>query len=495
MTQVNHSWQLHTRTGWRGPTGLTSEIQDPITVVSNNSSVIPSRRRYVRLLIVTDSSIIVSVAITTAMLNVGINLTAASNAVLIAAVWLIALSLFKTRANYRIGAGAEEYKRVALATAVSIGCSAFVAMLVPLEPTRIMILIVYPCGLALLLIERLYWRNWLRRQDSGISNVVVFGHGSENEHVLRQLRNHAGLAYNVVGVVEETNEKENPGFGQKTSEDIQDLDSFARSVEADTVIVSSDLEGGNHRLQELIWCLEESNIQVVVVPACSNVSGRRMKVRSLGGLTMVHIDTPRFSKGANLAKRIMDISISAIALLVLLPIFAILSILIRRDSPGPVLFSQERVGLNGVTFRMHKFRSMIVNAEEELQRLRGSNEGSGPLFKMRQDPRITKVGAWMRKFSLDELPQLLNVFRGEMSLVGPRPPLPVEVATYEHGAHRRLYIRPGLTGLWQVSGRSNLDWDESIRLDLHYVENWSLGWDLLIVWKTFKVVIFPVGAY
>lgn len=496
MTQVNHPWQLKTRPGWGIPLGLVPDSPSVPNLAQVNRSAVPRRRRFIRTLVVSDASIIAATVLTVGVLILGPKVSAALFAVMVSTTWLVGLSCFQTRARYRIANGFDEYKRVMIATAVSIGISAFVAMLISSEQLRAMILIAYPSGLALLLLERWTWRHWLHQQGHAISNVVVAGRGPDIDHVLRQLNKHASPAYNVVGVVNEADG--NPAVGRGGTPSfvgMQNLGSIAQSVQADAVIVASELDGGSQSLREIVWRLEESNMQVVIVPSLSNVVGRRMKVRSLEGMTMVHVETPRFSHGANLVKRIMDILISAVSLLVLLPVFAFLAIMIRRDSRGPVLFSQERVGLKGETFKMHKFRSMVVNAEEELRGLQESNEGSGLLFKMRNDPRITKVGVWMRKFSLDELPQLLNVLRGEMSLVGPRPPLPAEVADYTDSTHRRLYIRPGLTGLWQVSGRSDLSWEESIRLDLHYVENWSLSWDLLIVWKTFKVVIHPVGAY
>ncbi|MES2094829.1 MAG: sugar transferase, partial [Actinomycetota bacterium] len=194
-------------------------------------------------------------------------------------------------------------------------------------------------------------------------------------------------------------------------------------------------------------------------------------------------------------KRMLDVTLASLALLVLIPVFLVVASAIRRDSAGPVLFRQERVGRNGGTFRMLKFRSMVSTAEADLLDLLDQNEGSGPLFKLKNDPRITRVGRTLRKYSIDELPQFWNVLVGDMSLVGPRPPLPAEVQGYEDHVHRRLYIKPGLTGMWQVNGRSNLSWEESVRLDLYYVENWSLTGDLIILWRTFRVLVAPVGAY
>jgi lipopolysaccharide/colanic/teichoic acid biosynthesis glycosyltransferase len=190
----------------------------------------------------------------------------------------------------------------------------------------------------------------------------------------------------------------------------------------------------------------------------------------------------------------MDRSVAALLLLLTLPVLVVVAIAVRRDG-GPAFFLQERVGANGRTFRVVKFRSMCTDAEARLAELRSLNEGAGPLFKMTSDPRVTRVGALLRKYSIDELPQLLNVVNGTMSLVGPRPPLPSEVATYAEDARRRLLVRPGMTGLWQVSGRSSLSWEESVRLDLRYVENWSLAVDLMILWKTVGTVVRPRGAY
>jgi exopolysaccharide biosynthesis polyprenyl glycosylphosphotransferase len=194
-------------------------------------------------------------------------------------------------------------------------------------------------------------------------------------------------------------------------------------------------------------------------------------------------------------KRAFDFFVSGIALLILSPLFLVIALFVKLDDRGPALFSQERVGRNGETFRMYKFRSMVVDAEARLAKLQAKSDGNGLLFKMKNDPRVTRIGHILRKYSLDELPQLFNVFLGDMSLVGPRPPLPAEVEGYENHVHRRLYIKPGLTGMWQVNGRSDLSWEESVRLDLYYVENWSLTGDLVIMWRTVKVLTHPVGAY
>jgi exopolysaccharide biosynthesis polyprenyl glycosylphosphotransferase len=217
--------------------------------------------------------------------------------------------------------------------------------------------------------------------------------------------------------------------------------------------------------------------------------------QSVGGTPVLRLDSPRFA-GVRLAvKTAFDRTVAGVALILLAPLLLTLGLLVRCTSRGPALYFQERVGRNGVRFRMVKFRSMYTGAHERVSELIDRNAADGPLFKMKDDPRVTSVGKWLRKFSLDELPQLLNVLTGSMSLVGPRPPLPSEVETYEGDVHRRLLVKPGLTGLWQVSGRSDLSWEDSVRLDLHYVENWSLAMDLRLLFRTAGVVLKAKGAY
>lgn len=194
-------------------------------------------------------------------------------------------------------------------------------------------------------------------------------------------------------------------------------------------------------------------------------------------------------------KRVLDVVLALMALVLLSPLLVITAIFIVADSGLPVLFRQNRIGRGGREFGMLKFRSMVVDAEKHLAALRDAHDGNEVLFKMKDDPRVTRVGKFIRRYSLDELPQLINVLIGDMSLVGPRPPLPAEVEQYEPDALRRLHVRPGMTGLWQVSGRSDLSWEESLRLDLRYVDNWSPIGDLVILMRTFKAVVATSGAY
>jgi exopolysaccharide biosynthesis polyprenyl glycosylphosphotransferase len=225
------------------------------------------------------------------------------------------------------------------------------------------------------------------------------------------------------------------------------------------------------------------------------VAGPRLQIHPVAGLPLLHVDRPQYRGAVKVRKLALDLIWAGLGLLVLLPLFIVVAILIKFDGRGPVFYRAERIGLNGKPFAMLKFRSMVVDAGKRRIALIGQNEGAGPLFKLRHDPRFTRVGRWLRRLSIDELPQLINVLLGQMSIVGPRPPLWAEVATYSGDVHRRLLVKPGITGLWQVSGRSNLPWEESVRLDLYYVENWSLIQDLMIVWRTIGAVFKGTGAY
>jgi exopolysaccharide biosynthesis polyprenyl glycosylphosphotransferase len=225
------------------------------------------------------------------------------------------------------------------------------------------------------------------------------------------------------------------------------------------------------------------------------VSGPRTTIRPTAGLTLLHVDHPQLSGPRQILKEVFDRFVAGVALVLLAPLFAAVAAAIRLGDNGPALFTQTRVGKDGHPFKIYKFRTMVVDAEQRLAELQSSNDLDGVLFKMRRDPRITAIGARLRKWSVDELPQLINVFRGEMSLVGPRPALPEEAARYADHVRRRLVVKPGLTGMWQVNGRSNLSWDETVRLDLRYVENWSFALDLQILWKTLPVIFRGSGAY
>ena len=278
---------------------------------------------------------------------------------------------------------------------------------------------------------------------------------------------------------------------------VGDLDAvapLARSGRYDAVSVGQAPGWTPVRLQQLAWDLEGSHIELVVDPGLMEIAGPRLHVANVDGLPLLRLTHPTFGGATLLLKGALDRFTAALLLLLIWPLMLGLAVAVRADG-GPALFRQTRIGRNGREFRVLKFRSMVVDAERHLGDLRGHNQGAGLLFKIKDDPRITPIGRFLRRHSLDELPQLFNVLAGTMSLVGPRPPLPSEVAGYERAAQRRLLVKPGITGLWQVSGRSDLSWEQTVRLDLRYVENWTLALDALILVKTIRAVVRGGGAY
>jgi exopolysaccharide biosynthesis polyprenyl glycosylphosphotransferase len=277
---------------------------------------------------------------------------------------------------------------------------------------------------------------------------------------------------------------------------VTDVLATAEDLGADPVVVTAGPGMSPEALRRLSWELEGTGINLIVAPALLDVAGPRISVRPVAGVPLLHVDEPELSGPRQVLKGVAEWLFATIAFVLMVPFLALLCLAIRIDSRGAPLFRQTRVGRHGHDFTVYKLRTMHADAETLLESLREQNEAAdGLLFKMREDPRITRVGSLLRKWSLDELPQFWNVVKGDMALVGPRPPLPGEVSQYGPEVARRLLVRPGITGLWQVSGRSNLTWEESVRLDLYYVENWSLALDAMIVWKTFFAIFRREGAY
>jgi exopolysaccharide biosynthesis polyprenyl glycosylphosphotransferase len=469
-------------------------------------------RRYVGVLAVSDS-IVVIIAIGLALLArfgldtvplqvLGLDASYWLVGGIIAVVWVFALGAYRTRDPRVLGSGAAEYRRVTGATAMTFGLLAIVFLLLKVDVARGFFAVAFPVGVAVLLAERWLWRKWLIRQRRAgrlTSATVVVGPAADVKRVMAHLGRQVGSPYRPVGVVLDRNDgprefthqgKAVPVLGPITS-----IADTIREYEIDTVMVAGQPKRGGDFIRDLGWDLERTDAELMIASRLANVAGPRIHFRPAEGMPLMHVELPIYEGGKHVAKRGFDILMSATALVLLAPVFLIIAILVRRDSPGPVFFRQQRIGRNGEPFAMIKFRSMVDDAEERLAELVDQDEGNGVLFKLRSDPRVTKIGRVLRTYSLDELPQLWNVLVGQMSLVGPRPSLPVEVERYEQHVLRRLYLKPGLTGIWQVNGRSNLSWEESVRLDLYYVENWSLTGDLLILWRTVKVVLKPVGAY
>ncbi|MFI8106128.1 sugar transferase [Streptomyces sp. NPDC086023] len=261
------------------------------------------------------------------------------------------------------------------------------------------------------------------------------------------------------------------------------------------VAVTPDPHWSPEHLQRLAWNLEGSDAEMVVAPVLMEVAGPRLHVDAVLGIPLLRVSMPTFTGGPRAVKEVVDRLGAAFLLLLFAPVMALVGLLVALDSRGGVFYRQRRIGKDGRPFMMVKFRTMVAGADRARAGLEGLNEGAGLLFKLRRDPRVTRVGARLRRYSLDELPQLFNVLTGSMSLVGPRPPLPEESAAYGPDIRRRLLVKPGLTGLWQVSGRSDLPWEEAVRLDLRYVEDWSLALDTVILWKTLRAVLQGQGAY
>lgn len=416
------------------------------------------------------------------------------------ALWQAALAVNRSRDQLVAGMGVREYRRVAGASAVSFGLFAIAILAADLHGTRTIFLVALPAGTVLLVGTRWQWRRWVvRRRARGqfTTTVLVAGYLEDVTTVVARIRA-VPSAYRVVAAaVTDTNTGAVVGVGEPVPivGDVGSVASAVHTAGVETVIIASRPRGDDDFVRALSWQLEGSATQLVLAAPLTDVAGPRIHFEPVENLPLIHVQIPRFEGGKHLLKRAVDLAASTAGLLLLLPAFAVIAIAIAIDDPGPVLFRQSRVGRNGQSFRMYKFRSMVTTAERDRAALLADNEASGPLFKVRNDPRVTRVGAILRRYSLDELPQLWNVWRGQMSLVGPRPPLQSEVDAYESAARRRLYLKPGLTGLWQVSGRSDLSWEESIRLDLYYVENWSLTGDLILLWRTVRAVLRPKGAY
>jgi len=412
-------------------------------------------------------------------------------------VWMAALSWIDSRADRVIGIGSTEYTRVGDASLRVFGSVAILAFLLRVDVARGYLLLALPVGVLLLGLTRWLWRQWLvaqRQMGNYCAKVLLVGSRRSVAHLARELGRTPTAGYRVVGacvpsgrIAEVIEGTDIPIMGS-----VDAIELAIATTGADTVAVTSTDDLPADKVKQISWSLEAGKQHLVLAPSITDIAGPRIHTRPVSGLPLIHVETPQFSSGERFAKRLMDLSLSIVGLIIISPLMILLALIVRLSSPGPVLFRQTRVGYHGREFEMLKFRSMVTNAEELLDELREQqNSGNEVLFKMADDPRVTKVGRAMRRFSLDELPQLFNVISGSMSLVGPRPPLPSEVALYADHVHRRFLAKPGITGAWQVGGRSTLSWDDSVRLDLAYVENWSLLGDVVILLRTVRAAAAP----
>jgi exopolysaccharide biosynthesis polyprenyl glycosylphosphotransferase len=413
-------------------------------------------------------------------------------------LWLIAVRVFGGYERRFLGVGSDEFRRVLNAGLSLTAALAIISYAVNNELSRIYLLVSMQVIVALDLLARYALRkrlHKLRLQGQCMSTVVAVGHESAVSQLISELRRepHHGLA--VVAACLAGDSTATSVAGVPVTGGLDDTASVVRNLNAGAVAVLSCPEMDGVKLRTLAWELEKTGTDLCVAPALLDVAGPRTTVRPTAGLTLLHVDHPQLSGPRQMVKDMFDRCAAAAALGALWPLMLLIAVAIRSHDKGPALFTQTRVGKDGETFKIYKFRTMVVDAEARLAELRTKNESDGALFKIRDDPRITVIGTWLRKWSLDELPQFFNVMAGEMSLVGPRPALPDEAAQYAEHVRRRLVVKPGLTGLWQVSGRSDLSWDETVRMDLRYVENWSFFLDLQILWKTLGVMVKGSGAY
>jgi exopolysaccharide biosynthesis polyprenyl glycosylphosphotransferase len=368
----------------------------------------------------------------------------------------------------------------------------------PLQYSRLLLIEAGVVSMALLALSRLTYTlvlGHLHARGIGAIRVIVVGAGEIGRTVMRTIVARPQLGYQIVGFVDDHPEKGSTDIGRfRALGSVDNLPQVMETMEADEVIITLPWTV-HRRIMDIVGECGRRQIGARIVPDLFQMSLTQVDVDDLGGVPLLSVREIGFSPAALVVKRAMDVVAATLGLTLGAPILALIGLGIRLDSPGPVIFRQTRVGKDGVMFEMYKFRSMRAGSEEELEALRDFNEVDGPIFKMRDDPRVTRVGRFLRRHSLDELPQLWNILRGEMSLVGPRPPIPDEVADYRQWHAKRLEVRPGLTGLWQVSGRSLLSFDEQVLLDVHYVENWSIWLDLKILLRTVPQVLLANGAY
>lgn len=474
-------------------------------------------RRYARGLTITDFLVVVWAVIGAQLLRFGVSIEEEARigrgfdlglnytiiTIILILAWMFMLAIFKTRDTRIVGVGATEYRLVTQASFWLFGLAAIILFLLKIDIARAYVLTALPLGLVTLFISRWLWRQWLnarRRRGAASYRVVVVGSLRASNAIVRDLGRAPSAGYRVVAAVV-------PGAPVGTTlpdspevpvlNDVDVIQQVMSAYDADTLLIASSDDLPPARVRRLSWSLEPARQHLVMAPSLTDIGGPRIHTRPVAGLPLMHVETPTFQGAQLFVKRIFDLLGAAVLLILLSPLLLVIALIISVSTPGPVLFRQERVGLKGRPFRILKFRSMVVNAEDQIQGLldQQRDAGNAVLFKLRDDPRVTPIGRFIRRYSIDELPQLLNVLSGQMSLVGPRPPLPREVAAYEDHVHRKFLVKPGVTGLWQVGGRSSLSWEDSVRLDLYYVENWSVVGDLVVLWRTLKAVVIKDGAY
>lgn len=491
--------------------GLCPQTSDQASPSRDASRRTTQRSRwadgYVRRLVVTDA-IAVTIGCGAAFLLLfgstddeiagvsGVNYAALT--VLLAGGWLLSLTMVRSRHPRIVGSGPQEYVRVFKGSWRLFAVVAITAYLLKAGVGRGFLALAFPLGLTLALLGRYGWRQWLKRQRAEgryESTLLVIGHRASAEDLVAELRARPEAGYVVRGVCVPPSETTSSPMvcGVPVLGGLDDAIDAATRLGVDAVAVT----GSDHLTADVVrrlgWNLEPNGIDLVLAPALTDVAGPRIVVSPVNGLPLVHVAAPSFSGPKHVLKSIVDWFSAFVLTVLLAPLLIVVAVLVKLTSKGPIFFRQERVGLDHETFHIYKFRTMCADAESHLDEVLDGNVGL--FYKRKDDPRITRVGRTLRRYSIDELPQLLNVMRGEMSLVGPRPQIDREVALYDQTAVRRLLVKPGLTGLWQVSGRSELTPEEGIRMDVFYVENWTLFGDFIILARTLRAILGKEGAY
>jgi exopolysaccharide biosynthesis polyprenyl glycosylphosphotransferase len=435
--------------------------------------------------------------------NLGWYYTAVS--VVLAAMWIVALALVNSRSHQVLGRGMEEYRRVVFATFLLFGAASIAAILLGLNLfARGYLAVACPLGLVGLLATRYMWHTLdkrMRVNGTLKTRVLVAGTQQSAREIAATFANQRDRGFEVVGLCTpegpiangETVEvmgRQVPVVGVDTA-----IVNAVKITGADTVALSATNHLGPVETRRLVWDLESLGVEMIVTAGLFDAVDSRLSCQPMGGMAVVHVGKPQYDRANSWGKRAYDVFFASLALIVASPMLLAAAIAVKLSSRGPVFYLAERIGMDGKTFKMIKFRSMYVGADAQIAEMMDSSGEELMYFKVKDDPRITPVGKWLRKFSIDEMPQFINVLKGEMSIVGPRPQVAREVETYDDLIGTRLFVRPGVTGLWQVSGRNDLSIEDSKRLDMTYVENWSMALDVQICFRTAQVVLTGRGAY
>ena len=424
----------------------------------------------------------------------------AAPVVLLPLLWVLAMLLMRTYEARFLGVGSEEYRRVSVAAVSVLAGVGTLSWALQLDIARSFVVVALPLSAVLTLLFRHAARKRLHRMrvvGRCTQRVLVAGHAAGVAAMVTTMRQASYHGLDVVAAcVPHSADREQLGALQIPVEGgLDDIVEVVERVRVDVVAILACPELDGAALRRLGWALERTHADLLVAPAVTEVVGPRVAIRPVCGLPLLHLERPELTGVRRLGKSVVDRSVAFVGVVLLSPLLLLVTLAILVDGGRPVFFRQTRVGVRGRAFTMLKLRTMVQGADRQAAVLEAADDGNGVLFKLRADPRVTRVGRFLRRYSLDELPQLVNVLLGHMSLVGPRPPLQSEVDTYGPAMLRRLLVKPGMTGLWQISGRSDLDWDESVRIDVRYVENWSFAFDFMILWKTFSAVLRGRGAY